>query len=338
MRKVTIAEVASHARVSPSTVSYVLSGNRKISLVTRERVRASIKELDYRPHAGARALRSGKTDVVALAIPLYEWTNGKVLMPFVYGVVDEARRQQWNVVLLTDAEGGTEITQVVRSRMVDGVILMEVRVDDERAAALAGLEVRAVSLGMPVKGTLLPYVDFDFEAAGRVAVEHLVGLGHTRIGLLADPSAVFGKRLGYAWRLWRGVYARLKELGLAFHGCPMEPTVEGTLDALNTLYRQVPGLTGIVVHNEGGLDELAQVLHEHRKEIPADLSVVTVCQREMARRVSPPLTCVDVPAVEMGRRAVQLLATSEPTSYLLPPVLVPGESTAAPPSGPAGEL
>lgn len=330
MPDVTIAEVASHAGVSPSTVSYVLNGNPKISDHTRERVRASIKALNYRPHAGARALRSGRTDVVALAIPMYEWTNERVVMPFVYGVVEAARRHGWNVMLLTDAEHGAEIDQVVRSKMVDGVVLMEVREDDERVAALSGLEARAVTLGMPLQGSSMPYVDFDFEACGRASVDYLVELGHTQIGLLAAPSGVFNRKLGYAQRLWQGVSERLRELGLDFHGCPMEPTMDGVLDALDGLYKKVPGLTAVVVHNEGSLDTLLQALKQRDKDVPSDLSVLAVCQRDLALRVSPVLTCMDVPAVEMGRGAVELLHAREPTSYLVAPVLVPGASTGPP--------
>ena len=329
MADVTIADVASHAGVSASTVSYVLNGNRKSSGCTRERVMASIEELNYRPHAGARALRSGKTDVIALAVPLYEWTNESVVMPFVYGVLDAARRHGWNVMLLTDAERATETDQVVRSRMVDGVILMEVREDDERAATLADLKVRAVSLGMPPKDNTMPYVDFDFEAAGRACVEHLVSLGHTQIGLLAAPSGVFEKRLGYAQRLWRGVSDRLGEMGLEFHGRPMESGMEGSQEALEDLYRRAPGLTAVIVHNEGSLDTVVQAVQQRGKEIPGDLSVLAVCQRDLALRVSPRLTCFDMPAVELGRRAVEMLANGGLTSCLLPPVLVPGASTAA---------
>jgi len=327
MPDVTITDVASHAGVSPSTVSYVLSGNRTISEQTRARVRESIRALNYRPHAGARALRSGKTDVVALAVPLYGWANERVVMPFVFGVVDTARRHGWNVMLLTDPEEGSEMDNVVRSRMVDGVILMEVKEDDERAATLEGLGTAAVSLGMPLGRLWMPYVDFDFEAAGRLSVEHLASLGHAQIGLLAAPSGVFEKRLGYAQRLWRGVSDGLSTLGLEFYGCPMEPTMDGALKALDSLYGEAPGLTAFVVHNEGSLETIVQALQRRGKRVPRDVSVLPICQRDLALRVSPPLTCVDVPAVEMGRRAVELLASSEPSSCLLPPVLVPGAST-----------
>ena len=131
MPSTTIAEVAKRAGVSPATVSYVLSGNRTISQGTQLRVRRAIEELDYKPHAGARSLRAGKTDMVALVVPFYDWSSEPVLMPFVYGVVQAARQHGWNVVLVT-SDGGSDVNSVVRGRMVDGVVLMEVRAGDER--------------------------------------------------------------------------------------------------------------------------------------------------------------------------------------------------------------
>jgi len=126
-----ISEVARRAGVSPSTVSYVLSGNRSISEATRARVEQAIRELNYAPHAGARSLRAGKTDVIALADPLYDWSSGAVdkphilgHMPYVYGVVDAARRHGWNVVLVTGL-GSAALEKVVGSRWVDGVVLLK---------------------------------------------------------------------------------------------------------------------------------------------------------------------------------------------------------------------
>jgi DNA-binding LacI/PurR family transcriptional regulator len=84
---VKITDVARHARVSPSTVSYALSGKRPISEETRQRVEASIRELGYRPHAGARALASSRSNVLALVIPLRTGIHVPVVMQFAVSVV-----------------------------------------------------------------------------------------------------------------------------------------------------------------------------------------------------------------------------------------------------------
>ena len=331
MPSATITEVASRAGVAPSTVSYVLSGNRSISEETRARVRRAIEELHYRPHAGARSLRAGKTDVVALVVPFYDWASEPVLMPYVYGVVDAAHRHGWNVMLVTGGSGGSEVADVVGSRMVDGVVLMEVRVDDERLTVIEQLAIPAVALGMPSEPGNVPFVDFDFEGAGLLCVQHLVGLGHSHIGLLASPPGTFEKKLGYANRLWRGVAGGLQEAGLAFHGLPMEPNMEGVQGALDTLFEEEPALGALVVFSEGMIDLLMQALQQRGKAVPADVSVIAVGWGELTKHVVPPLTYVNIPAVEMGRTAIEVLAEEGPGT-LLPASVVAGGTVGPPPA------
>ena len=195
----TITDVAKHAGVAPSTVSYVLSGNRTISPQTRRRVETSIRALKYRPHAGARSMRGGRTDVIALVVPIYRWSSERILMPYVYGVLEGARQHGWNVMLLTGPDGRSEIDRVVRSKMVDGLVLMEVLANDERVPFVAELGRPAVLLGVPDDPKGLPCVDFDFEAAGRLCVKHLAKLGHSAIGFLGPAPGIFDMGLGYAF-------------------------------------------------------------------------------------------------------------------------------------------
>lgn len=311
-------------------MSYVLSGNRSISEETRARVRTAIQELNYKRHASARSLRAGKTNVVALAVPFYDWSPEPVLMPYVYGVVDGARRQGWNVMLVTGGDSEPDVEEVVGSRMVDGIVLMEVRVEDERLKVVEQLGIPAVSLGLPSGPVRVPYVDFDFEMAGRICVQHLVGFGHRHIGLLASPPGTFDKKLGYARRLWSSVSGTLGEAGLPFHGLPLEPTAEGANTALDYLFHQEPQLTALVVHSEAMIDVLMQALAQRGKSVPRDISVVAIAWSELTKHFDPPLTYVNVPAVDMGRSAVELLANEGPGT-LLPATLVTGGTVAPPP-------
>jgi len=318
----TIVEVAKRAGVSPATVSYVLSGNRTISQGTQLRVRRAVEELDYKPHAGARSLRAGKTDMVALVVPFYDWSSEPVLMPFVYGVVQAARQHGWNVVLVT-SDGGSDVNSVVRGRMVDGVVLMEVRAGDERLEVVQRLGVPAVAIGMPLEPVDIPFVDLDFEAAGRACVERLIGAGHEHIALLASPPGTFEKKLGYARRFWHGVAGTLEAVGLGFHGLPVEPTMEGTQEALDALLAEEPAVTGLIVQTEAVADLLIRVLQQRGKSIPDDFSIVGVAWREAVRHLVPPLAFVNFPSLEIGRIAIELLAKKGPGT-LLPAVFVEG--------------
>ncbi len=325
--------------MAPSTVSYVLSGNRTISEATRARVHLAIQELHYKPHAGARSLRAGKTNVVALVVPFYGWSSEPILMPYIYGVLDGAGQRGWNVMLVTsgedasslDQEAGSTLEEVVASRMVDGAVLMEVRLDDDRLEVVERLGMPAVALGLPLGPSTVPYVDFDFESAGRLCVEHLAALGHRHIGLLAPPPGAFEKNLGYAHRLWGAVAGALAQAGLAFHGLPVEPTLAGAKQALAHLLSEEPSLGALIVHSDALIGILMQALHQLGKVVPADISVVPIVWAELTKHVEPPLTYVNVPAVEMGRAAVELLAEPGPGG-LLPATLVEGRSTSPPAS------
>jgi DNA-binding LacI/PurR family transcriptional regulator len=267
--------------------------------------------------------------VVALVVPFYDWSSESVLMPFVYGVVDQAREHGWKVMLVT-SDGGADIDSVVRSKMVDGVILMEVRVGDERLKVIERLGIPAVALGMPLEPVNIPFVDLDFEAAGRACVQRLVACGHQHIALLASPAGTFEKKLGYAQRFWQAVAAALDETGLRFHGLPVEPTVEGTQRALEALMAEEPALTGFIVQTEAVADLLVRILQQKGKSVPDDFSLIGVAWRDAVKHLVPPLTYVNFPSVEVGRKAIELLAKEGP-GILFPALVLEGATVAPPP-------
>ena len=163
-------------------------------------------------------------------------------------------------------EAALRSRRVVGGKMVDGLILMEVQVKDERLKLIERLGAPAVALGMPVEPTEVPFVDFDFAGAGRLCVEHLVGLGHRHIGLLASPPGTFEKALSYAHRLWRSVESTLNEAGLPFLGLPLETSTEGTQAALDALFEAEPALSALIVNGEGMIDLLMPELQRRGKE------------------------------------------------------------------------
>ncbi|MGW0605325.1 LacI family DNA-binding transcriptional regulator [Streptomyces sp. NPDC002644] len=135
---VTLAEVAQHAGVSASTVSYVLSGKRSISEGTRQRVERSIRELGYHPNAGARALASSRSNIIALMVPLRTDMYVPVMMEIAIAVATTARAHGYDVLLLTGEEGPDAVRRVTSSGLADGMILMDVELDDERLPLLRG--------------------------------------------------------------------------------------------------------------------------------------------------------------------------------------------------------
>src|SRR6185437_8444871 len=190
-RRVTITDVARHAGVALSTVSYVLSGKRVISATTRQRVLASIRALGYHPNAGARALASKRANVIALVLPLRSGMHLPVLMQFATSVVTTARQFDHDVLLMTADEGPAGLRRIAASAMVDGVIVMDVEMRDTRVPLLRELDRPSVLIGFPAEPAGLTCVDLDFFRAGQSCVEHLADLGHREIALVGPPRAVY---------------------------------------------------------------------------------------------------------------------------------------------------
>ncbi|WP_229075545.1 LacI family DNA-binding transcriptional regulator [Actinoplanes sp. DH11] len=301
----TINDVARAAGVSPSTVSYVLSGRRPISAETRARVQAAIAELGFHPHAGARALASSKTNVLALVAPLRVDVNVPVIMQFATAVVTAARAHNHDVLLLTKDEGTAGLERVAHSTMVDALILMDLERDDLRIPALRRLKQPSVLIGLPADHTGIACVDLDFAAAAREALGHLAAHGHRRIGLVGPSPAVYKRQTTYADRFLSGFLEASAELELRTVTHPCEPGAAGVRDCLADIDAQLPGVTALVVHNEEALRPLLDLLRASGRRVPEDVSIVTICPRDVATSMPVTLTSIDIPAHDVGTLAVE---------------------------------
>jgi len=331
----TINDVARAAGVSPSTVSYVLSGRRPISAQTRARVQAAIAELGFHPHAGARALASSKTNVLALVVPLRVDVNVPVIMQFATAVVTAARSHNHDVLLLTKDEGTAGLERVAHSTMVDALIVMDVEKDDVRIPALRRLKQPSVLIGLPVNPDGIVCVDLDFAEAARETLRHLSWHGHRRIALVGPSPAVYRRGTSYAERFLAGFTEASAELGLETMTHPCEPGQDGVRTCLTDIDAELPGVTALVVHNEEALRPVLEQLRAAGRRVPEDISVVAVCPRDVALSMPIPLTSVDIPSHDVGGLAVETamkLLDGRHTELirLLPPTLVERDSSAAP--------
>lgn len=328
----TIDDVARAAGVSTSTVSYVLSGKRPISAPTRHRVEKAIRDLGYRPHAGARALASNRTNVIALMAPLRVDVNVNVIMQFVTGVVTSARSFDHDVLLLTqdDAAG---LDRVASGSMVDALVVMDIEADDPRIPVLAGLRQPTILIGLPRQPQGLSCVDLDFDGAGHLAVSHLADLGHRRIALIGSPHAVLERHTSYAERLLRGFRTEADERGVQSVHISCESSQTGAVRAVDQLLAEMPEVTAVVVHNEVALPYVVAALRTRGRSTPQDVSVLAVCPPDVADAQPVPLTSIDLPAHAIGRVAVEMamarLDHDQPAeTRLLTPQVVERGSTA----------
>lgn len=323
---VTIADVARHAGVAPSTVSYVLTGRRSISAATKERVHASVRLLGYRASVPARIPTGAAAGVLAMVLPLREGMNMPVVTQFVIAVASAARRHGQDVLLLTADEGAEGVRRVAESGRVDGLIVMDVEMHDERVPVLLELDQPSVLIGVPADATGLTCVDLDFAAAGARGVDHLADLGHRYLGLLGAPRSVYRRDTGFAHRAMAGFSAAAMRRGVAVTTSPVEHDPASVRRLVTDLLRDHPALTGLVVHNETALPQVVEALRALGRRVPEDIAVVALCPDDVAERFTPPLTSVNIPADELGHEAVDLLRRKldgEPTPALtlLPPRL-----------------
>ncbi|MEU3345150.1 LacI family DNA-binding transcriptional regulator [Streptomyces sp. NPDC006700] len=329
---VKITDVARHAGVSPSTVSYALSGKRPISEETRQRVEASIRELGYRPHAGARALASSRSNVLALVVPLRSGIHVPVAMQFAVSVVTTARGHDHDVLLLTQEEGDEGLRRVADTALVDALIVMDVQLRDPRLPLLRSLDRPSVMIGFPLEPGGLTCVDLDFRAAGELCVERLAGLGHRVVALVGSPPEVYVRETAFAQRVVEGFTAAADRNGLSSSVHPCEATPADARRVAERMLRGQPALTGVVVHNEAVLEPLIDAFERLGLRVPGDLSVTAICPDELAESLRVPLTSVALPSTELGALAVELLmkkldGTAVPEATLLPPRLTDRAST-----------
>jgi len=331
---VTIQDVARHAGVSRSTVSYVLNGNRSISPKTIERVRRSIEELGFHRHAGARSVRVGRSGVIAMSMPMVHGRRSAVQMPYVWAILNAAQDVGLKVLALTDDDGETAVRDAVSSALVDGVIVMEIQRQDPRIKLLDELKCPTVLVGSPDDPQGLPCVDFDFTAAALIAAQHLREFGHRHVGYLGPVSAALGYDVAYAVHAREAVLTSLRDLtgrSAVWADCDATPVNVG--DSLERLLAQDPELTGLIVYNERAMPVVLHHLSRHGHRIPQDMSVIGIGYDDEAEYSIPPFTSVSLSADDIARTAVvsltqRIAGEALPAHVSIPPELRIRASTA----------
>jgi len=327
-----IYDVAKMARVSIATVSRVANGRGNVTGPTSERVRATMRRLGYRPHALARGLAARRSETLGLVIT-------DILDPYfaeiVRGAQEEAEAAGY-VILLGDtsvhAHREDLLVRRLMERRVDGVIVASSRTTRAYAQLVTSLDVPVLCING--QRQFFPHsVQIDNRAGAKLALQHLIGLGHRRIAHVAGPSDVPTRHERLA-----GYRVALAEAGIAY-----EPqlVVSGSGDlessraAAGALLMLLDPPTAIFAYNDRSAIGCYQAIRERGLRIGADVSVVGFDDIVMAGWVDPPLTTVAQPRAEMGRLAVTLLlgmlrGEAAPAQVVVMPRLVERASTAPP--------
>lgn len=308
---VTQRRVAEEAGVSRTTVSLVLNNvpDAHISAPTRQRVLDAAERLDYYPDAAARRLASGKTRTIALV--WHRAPDRTYRDSFLPGLLDgisrAARRYAYQVLfrpVAVDDPNGAYL-ELVRGRHTDGLVLSGPRSDDDRLRLLKAEGFPLVLHGR-VPGTEIASVDVDNAQGAMTAVNHLLGLGHRRIGMITNAPIVYTasqQRLeGYRRALEEADIAY--DDGLVREGNFDEESGYGAVIDLLTL--DEPPSAVFIASDMVAIGAL-RALQEKGISVPGEIAIVGFDDITAARFITPALTTVHVPTFGLGWGAAELL-------------------------------
>lgn len=331
----TMHDVARRANVSISTVSYAINGTRPISEETRQRIFAAMEELGYQPHALARGLASKRSRIVALLYPTAERGLGNTDLEFIVGAADTARELGYHLVLWTSAiNDEVELRQLLQQGLVDGVVLMEIHLNDKRIDYLRSIDFPFSIIGRCADLTGLAYTDIDFEQTVRDAMTHLVELGHTHIAFFNYAQEVFDAGYGPAVRAQQAFEKVVRETGIFGVSRFCDASASAGYEAFTAVTRDYPEISAIAAMNEGSFPGILQAIADRGWSMPDDISLLSVVSSiSVAEMSTPTLTTLAPQAAELGRLGVELLVEKldgrsvSTADRLLPCHLVLGGST-----------
>lgn len=333
----TIHEVAKAAGVSISTVSYALSGKRPISEKTRRRIEEAVAELGYQPDAGARMLAGRRTHIFALTEPLRADTHAPTHMAFVLATAVAARRQGYDILLLTDEETSEGMNRVTASNLVDAILVLDVAPDDDRAAIARSMRTPTIFIGVPDDPEGLTCVDLDFESAGRIAVDRLAEVGHTAVTLLGQTEVAYRKS-NFPRRLLAGVRQRADERGVSLDWATTGVTATDPsavrAAAASALDR---GERAFIVHAvDDAHEELLRLFAERGLQVGRDVSVISAAASFDTSALSVAVDTIPLIPQRSCDLAVELAVERldepgrPPRVHLIPPEYRPAGSVAPP--------
>lgn len=335
-KDVTIDVVAAHAGVSLATVSRVLNGMPKVSAKTQEKVLAAIKDLGYRPNYFSRALASNKSNSIGMAIPaLSGYFFGELM------TVIENRLRKANQQLIITNNGGSRDSELqsinfLASRGCETIILYSSHMSEEDLLNIEDSGIELVLLNRKTALLNRNGLFIDFAGGTRLAVEHLLELGHREIAFITGPRTepLVQSRI-------QSYYDTLNDAGIAVKSdllveCGFRP--RNASKATEELLSRHTPFTAILYFN----DEMAitglGVLIKAGLKVPDDIAIVGYDNHWLSQYTTPTLTTLHVPAEKLANNAAEIalaLVMKEPVDKSLSSTvkieLIKRQSTGKPP-------
>ena len=309
-QRTTIKDIAKECGVSLSTVSLVLNNNSRISEKTRSRVLASVKKHGYQPNIHARGLASQTSEVISVVVPHLNHVFADIYFgEIVSGIYDRACDDNYKVLLdVANSKfvESQEYINILKSRRVDGMLFIASSIEDDYLRAFEGSPYKFLLVNHFFPNSSLNFLGVDYRDSARQAADHLLGLGHRNIGVIAGTNT----HTGLAFRdefIARCRAAGLDEKAVLWEDGGRDWSQEGGFEATRKLFATNPAITAIMAGNDRMGIGAMRYIHTHNLKIPEDVSVMGVDDIPQAKFTTPGLTTIRHELYQMGRAACERL-------------------------------
>lgn len=309
--KTTIKEVAKNAGVSIATVSLVVNNNARISPETRRKVLRSIKNLNYIPTKSARDLASQKTGNIGFILTYDHFLRTEPFYTRIFlGSEFEAREGEYYILLTTvksDYSKEDPLPRFVSDKSVDGIIVAG-KIPDALVNKLSGSKIPMIFVDYAPQNGSYPLILIDNVSGGMQATEHLIGLGHSKIGFIAgdiNHPSIKERLSGYKTALEKAGINFKQDLVIS--ESPYPDRQNGYLSA-QTLFERCKNISALFACNDAMAIGAMQFLKSKGYRIPEDVSIVGFDDVEADLMIDPPLTTIRVPKIELGVESFRTMA------------------------------
>lgn len=300
-----IKKIAEHANVSTATVSRLINKTSYISPETAKKVCSAIEELGYYPNVNARGLASGRSLLLGLIV-------SDIVNPFFPELVksfEECAVEQGYEIITANtnydpARTALRVRQLIERR-VDGVAVMTSEMDQTLIDELSTQGIPIVFLDTGVVQENISNVRIDYEQGISEAVNHLLKLGHRRIGFISGPlglkSAKIRRSAFLKFLREQGIIEKKELVTMGNH------KITGGKDAMNCLLKLKERPTAVLASNDLTAIGALQALRTHGLHVPEDISLIGFDDIILAESTDPPLTTVNVSRVRVAESAFESL-------------------------------
>lgn len=305
MKTVTMADVAKYANVSKSTVSqYVNKRYDYMSEETKNRIEASIKKLDYRPNILARSLKQKTTTTIGVIVANILHTFSSQVIRAIEDICNEA---DFHLILCNADDNPVKekkYIEMLRAKQVDGIIIFPTGENEEVYMDMHASNYPAVFVDRKVAGIPIPSVMLDNERAAELAVQHFIDKGFRNIGIVTNAIRNVAPRMERI----NGYKKTIVKNGIDLNEKYIKTLeISSIQEGMKELLSLEEPPKAILAGNDLTLIEILKYVKNENLRIPEDIALIGIDDVSFATFYSPALTIVEQPAVEIGKKAAELL-------------------------------